>query len=283
MDFVPQFKRQFSKNDFNIIMGLAVGVRRLGTMFVLPDHGRLKDRLTPKELPGDMFRPPYPVCVLEFAGDHRDDVSVEQKSSRRIVMAFDHGDRVDIIPVSYVDHMKIWAPPAFKFTINYSENTVVHITGTGMSTLAHFGGIMPDLFTQMKRETFGDSSEKFAQVMADDYLDELWAYVDFCRTLHENHVTFDDVEPDEKLNKMRRARGKAPLFTYKVLTIGRKKRKSQHLGGTHASPRSHLRRGHYRTSSKGARYWVQPCMVKGETDGFVHKDYVVEGAIECVS
>ena len=85
------------------------------------------------------------------------------------------------------------------------------------------------------------------------------------------------IEPDEAKNRMRRARGKAPLFTYKVLTIGKKKRKSQHQGGTHASPRSHLRRGYYRTSKHGVRHWVQPCMVKGETPGFVHKDYKVEG------
>ena len=80
---------------------------------------------------------------------------------------------------------------------------------------------------------------------------------------------------------MRRAQGKAPLYTYKVLTIGKKKPKSRRLGGTHASPRSHLRRGYYRTSQKGIRHWVQPCMVKGGTDGFVHKDYRVEGQTEC--
>jgi hypothetical protein len=283
IDFVPQFKQQFSKQDFAMATGLALGARNLGIKFTLPNYGRLKDRLTPKDLAGDIFKPPYTVCVLEFAGDHAPDVAETNKSTRRIVMTFDHGDRVDIIPVTYMDHMEIWAPPIFKFTLYYGENVVVRINGDGMSTLTHFNAVMPDLFDRMKTETFEGSLEKFARAMGDDYLDELWAYTDFCRTLHENHVTFEDVEPDEKLNKMRRARGKAPLFTYKVLTIGRKKRKSQHLGGTHASPRSHLRRGHYRTSSKGARYWVQPCMVKGETDGFVHKDYKVEGAIECVS
>lgn len=277
IDFIPRFKPTFSRGDFNIVMGFGVAVRRLGTMFVLPNHGRLKDRLKPKELPGEIFRPPYPFCVLEFSGDHRPDVPYENKSSRRIVMAMDHGDRVDIIPVTYVDHMKIWAPPIFKFTITYGENTVVHITGTGMSTLAHFGGVMPDLFTKMKEETFGGSTEEFARAMADDYLDELWAYTDFCRTLHENHVEFEDIPVHKGQAKMRRALGKSPLFVYKTLVIGKKKRKSAHLGGTHASPRSHLRRGYYRTSKTGKRHWVQPCMVKGETPGFVHKDYLVEG------
>jgi hypothetical protein len=283
IDFVPQFKRQFSARDFSMAANVAAGVRRLGVMFVLPNGGKLKERKKGIELTGDIFKPPYPVCVLEFAGDHTPDVHESAISTRRIVMAFDHGDRVDVIPVSYVDHMGIWAPSIFKFTLFYGEHVAVRIDEEEMSTLTHFNQVMPDLFDKMKAETFGGSMEKFANTMADDFQDELWAYTDFCRTLHENHVTFEDIEPDAKLNKMRRARGKAPLFTYKVLTIGRKKRKSQLLGGTHASPRSHLRRGHYRTSQKGIRHWVQPCMIKGETDGFVHKDYKVEGAIECVS
>jgi hypothetical protein len=277
MDFVPQFKRQFSKNDFNMAKTTGLVAQRMGIKFVLPNHGRLKDRVTPTDLAGDIYRPPYPVCVLEFTGDHNPDVPETNKSTRRIVMTFDHGDRVDIIPITYMDYMGIWAPPILKFTLYYGEDTAVRITGNGMSTLTRFSSVMPDLFDKMQTETFGGSGERFANAMADDFLDELWAYTDFCRTIHENHVTFEDVEPDAKLNKMRRARGKTPLFTYKTLIIGRKKRKSQLLGGTHASPRSHLRRGYYRTSRKGVRHWVQPCMVKGETDGFVHKDYIVEG------
>jgi len=277
IDFVPQFKRQFSKQDFAMAMGMVVGVRKLGTMFVLPDHGKLKERKGPLELTGDIFRPPYPICVLEFTGDHAPDVPEHAISTRRIVMTFDHGDRVDIIPVTYIDYMGIWAPPILKFTLYYGEHIAVRIDKEEVSTLTHFNSVMPDLFTTIKNETFGGSLEKFANEMAQDFQDELWAYTDFCRTLHENHVAFEDVEPDKKLNKMRRARGKAPLFTYKTLVIGRKKRKSQFLGGTHASPRSHLRRGHYRTSQKGVRHWVQPCMIKGETDGFVHMDYSVVG------
>jgi hypothetical protein len=280
IDFVPHFKRQFSKQDFAMAMGLAVGVRKLGTMFVLPDSGKLKERKGPLELTGDIFRPPYPVCVLEFTGAHDADVPEHAKSTRRIVTTFDHGDRVDIIPITYMDQMGIWAPPIFKFTLYYGEHIAVRIDKEEVSTLTHFNSVMPDLFDKIKNETFGGSLANFAESMAQDYQDELWAYTDFCRVLHDNHVTFDDVEPDAKLNKMRRARGKAPLFTYKVLTIGKKKRKSRHLGGTHASPRSHLRRGYYRTSRNGIRHWVQPCMVKGETDGFVHKDYVVEGTAD---
>ena len=276
LDFIPRFKQNLSKRDYYKTEGVALGVQRFGIMFTLPNYGRLKERNKKMELPGSIFKPPYPICVLEFAGDHNPNVSIEMKSSRRIVMVFDHGDRVDLIPVTYVDHMKIWAPPVFKFTLYYGENTAVQLTGDGMTTLTRFGPVLDDLFTQIKEENFGSSTERFARAMGDDYLDEMWAYVDFCRTLYENHVTFEDVPIHKGQAKMRRALGKSPLFLYKTLVIGKKKRKSAHMGGTHASPRSHLRRGYYRMSKNGKRHWVQPCMVKGETPGFVHKDYKVE-------
>jgi hypothetical protein len=135
---------------------------------------------------------------------------------------------------------------------------------------------MPDAFAEARKITTTDGRDIY-DVVTNVMIADLATYAEFCRTIHENHVTFEDIEPAAKLNKMRRARGKAPLFTYKVLTIGKKKRKAAHQGGTHASPRSHLRRGYYRTSRNGVRHWVQPCMVKGETPGFVHKDYKVEG------
>jgi hypothetical protein len=237
----------------------------------------MKDRTTPTELPGSIFKPPYKVCVLEFTGDHLASVPLAHRSSKRVVFVFDMGDRVDIVPTAYRDIDGAWHPPIFKFTLHYDTEVAVAVTGAGLAALTGFNKVLPDLFDQMEATGFGGSAEKFARSMGDDFTDELWAYVDFCRALHENEVTLDDVKPDEGKNRMRRARGKAPLFTYKVLTIGGKKHKSHHKGGTHASPRSHLRRGYYRTSKHGVRHWVQPCMIKGDTSGFVHKDYRVEG------
>jgi hypothetical protein len=99
--------------------------------------------------------------------------------------------------------------------------------------------------------------------------------------LTNHNVTTEDIEPDAKAARSRRIRGKAPLYTYKTLTIGAPKaRQVVRGGGTHASPRSHLRRGFYRTSPKGVRHWVNATMVMGETPGFVHKDYQVEGGLK---
>jgi hypothetical protein len=47
-------------------------------------------------------------------------------------------------------------------------------------------------------------------------------------------------------------------------------------GGTHASPRLHLRRGHVRTLETGKKIWIKPFMVGDAARGVVDKHYVVE-------
>jgi hypothetical protein len=90
---------------------------------------------------------------------------------------------------------------------------------------------------------------------------------------YETEIT--DQKPDEKLQKLRRIRSKKPLFTYKIITITGKKKQSQPRGGTHASPVTHLRRGHWRHYKSGKRSWVEAALINGK-DGMVVKDYRVK-------
>lgn len=45
------------------------------------------------------------------------------------------------------------------------------------------------------------------------------------------------------------------------------------LGGSHASPRTHLRRGHIRQHPTAGRIWVNSCVVNPTAIGTVNKDY----------
>ena len=75
----------------------------------------------------------------------------------------------------------------------------------------------------------------------------------------------------------RKSNKKKLIFEYHVLTIKPgKKQPAQTQGGSHASPRVHLRRGHRREYRLGAFTWVQPCVVGSKELGVVHKDYQVE-------
>ena len=54
-------------------------------------------------------------------------------------------------------------------------------------------------------------------------------------------------------------------------------RRSEPQGGTHASPRWHLRRGHWRQLGKGRRVFVRGCEVGDPERGGILKDYIIEG------
>ena len=79
------------------------------------------------------------------------------------------------------------------------------------------------------------------------------------------------------LNKKRMAKGKPALtFDWHTVEIGPKAEKSEAQGGTHASPRLHDRRGHWRFIKKTHRQvWVKSCKVGDASKGVVFKDYEV--------
>ena len=86
-------------------------------------------------------------------------------------------------------------------------------------------------------------------------------------------------EPDRGYTSKRRmANGKPPLrYSWRTVTVGGPK--SEHrdaLGGTHASPRAHTRRGHWRNLRTGKRVWVRDCKVGDAALGSVFHDYKVE-------
>lgn len=98
----------------------------------------------------------------------------------------------------------------------------------------------------------------------------------FLSALNCTNVSRVEHKQDEKLQKARAKRGKQPLFSYWTLELDlTRAESSESLGGTHASPRLHLRRGHARQYAPGKWTWVQPCVVGNNQSGMVHKDYKV--------
>lgn len=78
------------------------------------------------------------------------------------------------------------------------------------------------------------------------------------------------------INRKRAAKGKGPaLFDWHTVEVAPVTQKMPHQGGTHASPRLHDRRGHWRTMRSGKRVWVRDCKVGDASRGVVFKDYLV--------
>ena len=77
------------------------------------------------------------------------------------------------------------------------------------------------------------------------------------------------------VNAKRIRKGKKPIFDWHTVVIEAPALKNEHKGGTHASPRLHDRRGHWRNCKSGKRTWVNSCKVGDASKGVIFKDYKV--------
>jgi hypothetical protein len=78
-------------------------------------------------------------------------------------------------------------------------------------------------------------------------------------------------------NRRKIKEGKMPTYDWHTVVIEPPKSKQEHQGGTHASPRRHQSRGHWRTYKSGKRGWVKECWRGDATKGTVFKDYELRG------
>lgn len=90
-----------------------------------------------------------------------------------------------------------------------------------------------------------------------------------------SNVAVAETHPPVALNKKRARNGKPPILTYKTLVLKPGVSTQRDAGGSHASPRVHLRRGHIRQLADKS-VWVQPCVVGDKRRGMVVKEYRVD-------
>lgn len=80
--------------------------------------------------------------------------------------------------------------------------------------------------------------------------------------------------PIKRANWEKKVRqGKVPTYDWTTIVIQPSRPRSEDQGGTHASPRWHERRGHWRTLKSGKQVWVKNCEVGDKARGAVFHDY----------
>lgn len=77
-------------------------------------------------------------------------------------------------------------------------------------------------------------------------------------------------------NKRKIAQGKIPTYDWRTVFIKTAAERSEHKGGTHASPRLHDRRGHLRRLKSGKNVWVKAHKVGDASKGAVFHDYAIK-------
>jgi len=98
----------------------------------------------------------------------------------------------------------------------------------------------------------------------------------FLRSLSKPTIAYAPTAKASFINSKRKAKGKGPvLFDWRTVEVKPSTQKMPNMGGTHASPRLHDRRGHWRNCQSGRRVWVKDCKVGDSSRGVVFKDYKV--------
>ena len=201
---------------------------------------------------------------------------------------------IAIIPVFYVDAKQHWAIPPLGIVIpsrKIDDNTILfnktkELYGgslpQGVKRLPleiHATDLMPEYASKLEQEN--GLSYVMATAQQDSH-DESRAILGLIEILSCNNVSTATIEAPKSLNKRRTAKGKVPMFEFKVLTLDFQdspEATTKSLGGTHASPRIHLRRGHIRRLPE-KNVWVNATVVGNRKMGVVMKDYSVNPNIE---
>lgn len=106
----------------------------------------------------------------------------------------------------------------------------------------------------------------------------------FIVTVHRMTMSTNDfyisvpTQKEIKSNYKRIRKNKRPTVEFKIATITGKKTHTDPSSphGTHASPRQHWRRGHWRTlSASGKKVWIAPMQVGDEANGKIIKTYAI--------
>lgn len=79
------------------------------------------------------------------------------------------------------------------------------------------------------------------------------------------------------INRLREKKGECPLiYDWRTVIVAPHPKRAA-AGGTHASPRHHDRRGHWRMIAGERRVWVKNCKVGNAANGTIFHDYKING------
>ncbi len=209
---------------------------------------------------GEMCKPPYPVSLFQFVCKGAPHVY--------FVLLKDYGAGVKCYGFAkeYRSYGITWSQRSLELDI---KGYAVKLEFEHLSRHLHSSGVNWDDITEEEH------------LVCTWWIQRILYVVAIMEVISCTNVSIVHREAPAFINNKRKAKNKPPFYSYKTLHFnpvdsGEKIITSR--GGTHASPRVHLRRGHIRRLSNNRRVWVQQCVVGSKQLGSVEKDYCVETA-----
>ena len=250
-NFTRQVLQQFSKNEFKSNSGLFEAIRPYllkAEKFYLPISGRLFDDNDFKALDeSEILNLPFPSIVLEYFTEGGKPPFDEGSSSKRMVLVVECSDRFVCTMFWYSDLKQEWIEtlPFVLPRTNYldpSDRSHLKILAT----------------TECDTTGYGDAAGSLLSML--------------------NALQCSNVKIEKSKTKKVTVKSALQFDSYNILTIESRNssKKPSSGGGSHRSPREHLRRGHIRRLETGRKIWVNAAVIgAGKGAGKITKDYRV--------
>lgn len=253
--------------------------------FMLPENGVMHADYDLRALDDSLeLRLPYPVIALEFYRETKDDILLPNKVriSRFIYLLSENGPNniYDINFISsrclvYSDHHKMWSLYSYMDfpTVGYFTD----LSGTRAINVrtASYGEHLKE-----SCKLLGFTEESIvSENLSAEFSSDLFIIFNFLNIMQCQNISVERLPPKKSFTGQGKGNS-LPFDSYNVLTVGalrhRDKREGVTLGGSHASPREHLRRGHIRRYQDGKTVWVNATVVNPGIGGKIVKDYRYE-------
>lgn len=207
---------------------------------------------------------PYPVIVIEHELTADDDAIHFDSITKYVITAIQvDKNTIDVKGGYRNDLTNVWTPsPAF-----YRMYITDELGANGLPLIhyktTHIGGGLFQI-GDFKKSALAFRGSICTPV---SYLLHLMANEDYY---------VEELQIDNNREKSSAQETKLEDVYHVVRLLSDKKYTKNPLGGHHASPREHERRGFWRKSKLGKRHWVPCSKVNSGTGGIVSKDYIVD-------
>lgn len=250
--------------------------------FILPVNGKIFDT-NYKGLPEEA-KLPYEKIVIEY--ENNDEYGLTDKilakenltpARKRIVYAEQRDEKILVVAITgfQIYAQDVWEVQPFLADIRPSKsidkNEIIYdFKEYGDGTIDSVCIGIHDIGKKTE-ERFG---EKWLEYAYFNLMGETNAVLGLIEALTCTNVEMETI-PGKK-NKLAQMKGALPFDDYRVLVLKNQvTTMGADAGGSHRSPREHLRRGHIRRLPKG-NIWINSMIVNAGVGGRVIKDYAIK-------
>jgi hypothetical protein len=278
--------------------------------FALPDTGVIFDD-DYRGIRGEEVRLPFPSITLEYFFPYGNGQLEKDHvySSKRLILAteytseqvaleypeydFDFGEPdmmwIAVYGASYIPEDDFWGVEPFgwlmpsawdrQFVKKNGETVFSQRFQDSREGVGVNGYVLP-LMKSILEKVYEAEGEVGIQSCVKDIGNETATILELCEALSCSNVHHRPIESiDPAVNQRRIRDGKVPLYETRTLWIDVPNFDNVSVewqGGTHRSPRQHLRRGHIRNLQSGKKVWVNATVVGAKENGIIKKDYAIK-------